>query len=278
MRDQRAFHFRGADAVAADVDHVVDAAGDPVVAVLVAPAAVAGEIRAGIGPEIGVDEARVIAVDGAHLARPGIEQHEVALGRAFEHDAVGIDDGRLHAEEAAGGRTGFLRYRAGSGDQDAAGFGLPPGIDDRTTAFAHHAVIPLPGFGIDRLADGAEQADRIASRLFHRRLAFAHQRADRGGRGVEDRDLVLVAHLPEAARVRIIRHALEHHRWSRRCERSVQHIAVAGHPAHVGGAPEHVVLAQVEHAFVGVAHPDQHSRRWCAARPSACRCCPRCRG
>jgi hypothetical protein len=38
MRDQRAFHFGGADAVAGHVDHVVDAAGDPVVAVLVAAA------------------------------------------------------------------------------------------------------------------------------------------------------------------------------------------------------------------------------------------------
>ena len=49
VRDQRAFDLRGADAVAGDVDHVVDAAGDPVIAVLVAAAAVAGEIKAGIG-------------------------------------------------------------------------------------------------------------------------------------------------------------------------------------------------------------------------------------
>jgi hypothetical protein len=35
-------------------------------------------------------------------------------------------------------------------------------------------------------------------RLRHRRVAFAHQCADRGRRGVEDRDLVLVDHLPEA--------------------------------------------------------------------------------
>ena len=44
MRDQRRFHLRRAHAVAGDVDHVVDAAGDPVIAVRVAPAAVAGEV------------------------------------------------------------------------------------------------------------------------------------------------------------------------------------------------------------------------------------------
>ena len=47
MRDQRGLDFGGADAMAGDIDHVIDAAGDPVVAVLVAPAAVAGEILAG---------------------------------------------------------------------------------------------------------------------------------------------------------------------------------------------------------------------------------------
>ena len=70
MRNECAFDFGGAEAVAGDVDDIIDAAGDPVIAVLVAAAAVAGEVLAGIGAEIGVDEALVIAIDGAHLARP----------------------------------------------------------------------------------------------------------------------------------------------------------------------------------------------------------------
>jgi hypothetical protein len=44
---QRAFDFRGAHAVAGDVDHIIHAAGDPVIAVLVAAAAVAGEVVPG---------------------------------------------------------------------------------------------------------------------------------------------------------------------------------------------------------------------------------------
>ena len=70
VRDQRALDLGRAHAVARDVDHVVDAAGDPVIAVRVAAAAVAGEVLAGIGLEVGVDEALVIAIDGAHLPRP----------------------------------------------------------------------------------------------------------------------------------------------------------------------------------------------------------------
>ena len=38
--------------------------------------------------------------------------------------------------------------------------------------------------------------------LLHRRLALAHQRADRGRRGVEDVDPVALDHVPEAARNR----------------------------------------------------------------------------
>src|SRR5215510_10786609 len=56
--------------VAGDVEHVVDAAGDPVVAVLVALHAVAREVVAGELREVGLLEALVVAPDGAGLARP----------------------------------------------------------------------------------------------------------------------------------------------------------------------------------------------------------------
>ena len=92
MRDQRRFDLGGAHAMAGDVDHVVDAAGDPVIAVGVAAAAVAGEIFARIGAEVSVDEALVVAIDRAHLAGPRIRDAEIAGHRAFEHFAFGVDD------------------------------------------------------------------------------------------------------------------------------------------------------------------------------------------
>ena len=258
VRDQRAFHFRRADAVAADVDDVVDAAGDPVVPVGVATATVAGEVAARIRAEVGVEEALGVAVDAAHLPRPRIGQHQVALGRALEHGAVGIDQRRLHAEEGLGRRAGLEVDRAGQRrDQDAAGLGLPPGVDDRATAVADDFVVPAPGLGIDRLADRAQQAQRLPRGLLHRLVAIAHQRADRGRRGVEDRDLVLVDHLPQTRHVRPGRQAFEQHRGGAVGQRAVDDVAVAGDPADVGGAPVDVVLAQVEHHLVGVGGVDQ---------------------
>jgi hypothetical protein len=56
--------------VAGDIDDVVDAAGNPVIIVRVAAAAIAGEIETGIGRKIGLEEALVIAPDGPHLAGP----------------------------------------------------------------------------------------------------------------------------------------------------------------------------------------------------------------
>ena len=56
---------------------------------------------------------------------------------------------------------GLVGSRAGQrSDHDAPGFGLPPGIDDRAAFAADDLVIPDPGFGIDRFAHRAEQAQR----------------------------------------------------------------------------------------------------------------------
>ena len=179
------------------------------------------------------------------------------LHLAFQHLAVGIDDLRHHAEERLRRRARLQLGRAGQRrDQDAAGLGLPPGIDDRAAVVADHAVIPLPGFRIDRLADRAEQAQRLARGLLHRLVAALHQRADRGRRGVEDVDLVLVDDVPEPRIVGVVRHALEHQRGRAVGERAVEDVAVAGDPADVGGAPVDVAVVIVEHVLM--RHRGEH--------------------
>jgi hypothetical protein len=48
----------------------------------------------------------------------------------------------------------------------AAVFGLPEGVDDRALLEADVPVVPHPGFGIDRLAHRAEDAQRDRSQFF----------------------------------------------------------------------------------------------------------------
>src|SRR3546814_2469380 len=82
MGDHGAFYLRGAHAVPRHVEHVIDSSGDPVIAILVATRAIAGKVHAAEGLEVGVDEAVVVLVDGAHLPRPGVEDHQI---RSEEH-------------------------------------------------------------------------------------------------------------------------------------------------------------------------------------------------
>ena len=156
-----ALHLCGADAMAGDIHHVIHAAEQPVIAVGIHAAAVAGEIHVLVRGEIGVHEALVVAPGRAHDARPGRLDAELAafVGVAFR--AVVAQDHGLHAEEGAAGRAGLEGAHAGQGrDQMPAGLGLPPGVHDGTMRAANVLVIPHPRLGIDRLADRTEQAQR----------------------------------------------------------------------------------------------------------------------
>src|SRR6185295_8594708 len=149
------------------IDDVVDAAGDPIVAVHVPAAAVTGEIHALEGRKVGLHEALVIAEHGAHLPRPTVEDHEVARSRAVQDRALVVDQRRPDTEERSRRRPWLELGGAGQWrDENATGFGLPPGIDDGAATVANHAVVPLPGFRIDGLTHAAEQLEGRAVRAF----------------------------------------------------------------------------------------------------------------
>src|SRR3546814_8424515 len=94
-------------------------------------------------------------------------------------------------------------------------------------------MIPAPRLGIDRFADAAEQAERAEIMAGHIIVAFPHQRADRGRRGVEDVHPMLVDDLPEADVVGVIRYTLEHQGCRAILERAVDDLAVEIGRTHV---------------------------------------------
>ncbi len=259
--DHGAFYFRGPHAVAGDIQHVVHPPGDPVVAIFVAARTVAGEVHAAEGLEVGVDEAVMVAVDAAHLPRPGIENHQIAFGRALQQVAEVIHQARHHTEERPRGRArlecGGARQWA---DEDAAGLGLPPGVDDGATRFADRLVVPVPRFGIDRLTDRTQQAQARTIGAFDRGGAFGHHRADGGRRGVENVHLVLVDDLGDTRDVRVVGHPFVHQRGRAVGQRAVDDVAVPGDPADVGGTPEDLARPVVEYPLVGQRHIQQVAR------------------
>ena len=133
----------------------------------------------------------------------------------------------------------------------AAGLGLPPGINDPTTAFADVFVVPVPGFRIDRLTDRAQHPQARHIVLVGIIGTRAHQGPDGGGGGVEDIDLMLFHDLPETARVGVARHALKHQRSRAIGQRTIDNVAVAGDPTHVSCTPVDVAILVVEGELMG---------------------------
>ena len=74
----------------------------------------------------------------------------------------------------------------------AAGFGLPPGVDDRAAPFPDDLSIPHPRFRIDWLADSAQQAQ--ARKIVFQRpvLAPFDERANRSGSGIDNINAMLL--------------------------------------------------------------------------------------
>ena len=191
-------------------------------------------------------------------ARPRPRQREVA---AADVDAVTfvVDQLGGHTRKRECRRSRLRRGRPGQRtDHDAAGLGLPPCVDDRAAPAADVLVVPHPRLGVDRLADGTEDAQRRQVVLGRLGGAPLHERADRGGRGVEDRHAVLLDDLPEPVVSGVVRHAFVHDLGGTVGEWAVHDVAVPGDPADIGRAPEHVVVGvQVEDVLVGVGHVRQ---------------------
>ncbi|KPA20574.1 hypothetical protein shim_32300 [Shimia sp. SK013] len=253
MCHQCRFHLGGAHAVARHVDHIVHAPGDPIVAIRVAAATVARKVVAFVVGEIRLLKALVIAIDRAHLAGPAVgnAQHafDIVAGDLFA--GLRIQHHRIDAKERLHRGTGFGRMRAGQGRHHVtAGFGLPPGIHDRTASAANHVIVPGPGLGVDRFPHGAKDAQAGKVACLDIFVALTHQRAQRGGRGVELIDAVLFADLPETGGIGIGRHAFKHQGGRAIGQRPVDDIAVTGDPAHIGGAPEDVAVFVVKGVFV----------------------------
>ena len=157
------------------------------------------------------------------------------LAGTFDRLTFGLEQNRLDAEERQRGGTrlggGGARQRS---DEDTAGFGLPPGIDDRALLMTDVLVIPHPGLGIDRLTNGTEQTQAGEIAFGDMLLALAHQGSDGGRSSIELVDLVLVADVPETTGVGVSRDALEHDRGSPVGQRAVDDVRVTGNPADVG--------------------------------------------
>ena len=175
--------FGRAEAVAAHVNHVVDAADDAVEALLVAAGAVAGEVVAGVGREVDLLTARMVAPGGADDGRPALLDGQVAfLAVTLDFGAVLAQQHRLYARQRQARLRGHRgRYARQGRNQNAPGFGLPPRVHDGAALLAHVHVVPVPGFLVDGLAHRAQHPQRVERVAEHVVERLGHEGADGGG-------------------------------------------------------------------------------------------------
>src|SRR6185437_12144130 len=127
---QYLFHFAGGQPVARHVDHVVDAAHDVQVTVLVPETAVAGQVVAGVPGQVRPDETVVVVPERRQAARRERQLDRdvprlVRLGLL----ALLVQDLNVVAGDGQARRTWLGRFRVKAhrvGDDRPAGLGLPP--------------------------------------------------------------------------------------------------------------------------------------------------------
>src|SRR5215212_763180 len=158
VRDERALDLHRGDAVPGDVHHVVHPTGYGVVAVLVAPGAVAGEVDVAVLGPVGLLVAPGVLVERAEHAGPRFFYHEVAGSCALDLVPLIVVEAGLDAGEREGGAAGLQGRDTGQGgDHDPTRLRLPPGVHDRAPTTAHVLAVPHPRPGVYRLTHGSQE-------------------------------------------------------------------------------------------------------------------------
>ncbi len=233
--------------MAGRLDHVVGPADEPVVAVTVAAHQIATEVPAA-NETFAV--AFVLVQVAAHHGRPRRLQGQLAVG------VRRVDEGQLAVGPAPhhGGQDARQRLAHGAGldvhrrvvrHHDPAGLGLPPVVVER---HAESLQPPDHGFGVERFAHTGHEAQRRQVASLQRVGAQLHHHAGGRGRGVPDAHPFLLQHAVPGLRVEL---GLDHHIGHAADQWCDQAVVGAGHPARVGGAPEHILLVQVERVACG---------------------------
>ncbi|EPJ40338.1 hypothetical protein STAFG_2587 [Streptomyces afghaniensis 772] len=246
---QGLFHAAGGQAVSGDVDDVVGAAHDEDIAVVVDVSAVAGQVVAGVGGEVGGDVPVVVLPERGQCAGRQREPHDDRAVDACGHRiARSVEDPDVPARQRAGGRPGLEGSRLDAhrvGDDGPAGLGLPPVVDHRD---AQQIARPVVGLGIEALAGQEEvaQAGQVVARGERSPRVLLPDRPESGGCREHGPDPVLGGNAPELARVRgAHRLALVQHRRRAGQQGRVDDVRVADDPADVGTGEHRLARAHV---------------------------------
>ena len=262
VADKRTLDLGGTEAVAGDVEDIVDATDDPEVTFLVASGSVTSEVGSlNLAPVL-FPIAGLVAPDAAEHRGPRLTDDKLTTLPMRDFFALIIDDCRVDSKKRQGRSAGLARGRTGQrSNHMSPGLGLPPCIDDGAFLVADVLVEPHPGLGVDRLADRTEQAKRGEIVLLEIVVAPLHEGSYGRRSGVEDGDPILGDQLPESVGFGPVRGSLIHEAGGAVGEGAVDEVTMTGDPANVGGAPVDILLLQVEDVLGGCVGTDEIAAR-----------------
>src|SRR5258708_7674278 len=235
-----------------DVDHVVYTAQNAEIAVRSLHGAVTREVWP-VTPVFALrilvvflivlaDKTLTIAIDRLEDSRPWIANANVSCfartGLHFLSVLIkddGIDSGNRRTGTA---RLHGIERRFGAA-QEAAVFGLPPGVHDHSFTLADDLVIPLPDCRLDRFTDRGHVLEVVVVFLGLVRARFA-QHTDGRGPCIEDVHIKLFRNTPGTSGIGIVRYAFIKNAGCSQSERAVNDIRMSSDPADIGQAPIHV--------------------------------------
>ena len=154
------FDLEGRQPVTGDVHHVVDPSEEPEVSVVVTLRSVTGDVHLGsvlreVRPDVSVGISQIVREMAGH-GRVSTRYPPTEGTGAFVIEDVGPDP-----REGDRRRTGLeLREPRQRRDEDRAGLGLPPGVDDRCRSPPITFQYQTQASGLIGVAHGSEEPDR----------------------------------------------------------------------------------------------------------------------
>mmetsp|Transcript_5192 Transcript_5192/g.12396 ORF Transcript_5192/g.12396 Transcript_5192/m.12396 type:complete len:263 (+) Transcript_5192:422-1210(+) len=247
------------DAVTTDVDDIVHAAGDKVIAFGVAHDTVTGKVVALVGFQIHREVSIVSAQAGSGHSGPGLSDGQNTFRNAIliglhNFSTCRIQDHGIDTVAWQGTRSRLHGRDSGQiGDNVTTRFCLPVSIHHGAFGLADIFVIPTPRLGVDWFSDRSEDF-QTAQIIFGGGLGSVfHQKSNCSGRSVELGDFVAFDHVPIPSSIRVDGCRFEHECCATIEKWPIHNVCVTGNPSAIRHASKNIVGCQIECVFDGLS-------------------------
>mmetsp|Transcript_23123 Transcript_23123/g.33135 ORF Transcript_23123/g.33135 Transcript_23123/m.33135 type:complete len:360 (-) Transcript_23123:640-1719(-) len=259
MRDKSTFKFGSADSVTGYIQYIIHASSDPNISVTIFAATIPSEIVSWIWVHVCCQISIVVPktcpchrwpwlFNGQNTSN--VFPNITCLGKFYSR--VGIKNNSVESEKWKGTASRLHGCDARQvGNRMPTSFGLPVSIDNGTSSFSNHIVVPVPCLRIDRFANSSQYLQRCLVVLIRKVIAVSHQTSNRCRRSIKNTDFMSLNHVPITTGVWIHWCTFKHKRREAVNKWSINDVGVSCNPSTVGNTSIYVRLGAIERALQG---------------------------